>query len=74
MLSMYNSSSILLFHVQTVCESPDLNMDFCQFDKFQGFRFFTRLVGEVTHGAKNGGSFSEMMGPSISNQTQLTFG
>ena len=29
---------------------------------------------EVTHGAKNGGSFSEMMGPSISNQPQLTFG
>ena len=28
---------------------------------------------EVTHGAKNGGSFSEMMGPSISN-IQLTFG
>ena len=22
---------------------------------------------EVTHGAKNGGSFSEMLGPSISN-------
>ena len=29
---------------------------------------------EVTHGAKNGVSFSGMMGPSISNQPQLTFG
>ena len=28
---------------------------------------------EETHGAKNGRSFSEMMGPSISNSTQLTF-
>ena len=33
----------------------------------QGYRFFSRLVGKVTHGAKNGGSFSEMMGQSISN-------
>ena len=37
--------------------------------------FFSRVVGakvthgwaEVTHGAKNGGSSSEMMGPSITN-------
>ena len=29
--------------------------------------FFSRLVGQVTHGAKNGVSFSEMKGPSISN-------
>ena len=28
---------------------------------------FFRLVGKVTHGANNGGSFSEMMGTSISN-------
>ena len=27
--------------------------------------FFSRFVGQSTHGAKNGGSFSEMMGPSI---------
>ena len=31
----------------------------------QGFRFFQDWWAEVTHGAKNGGSFSEMMGPSI---------
>ena len=29
--------------------------------------FFQDLWAEVTHGAKNGGSFSEMMGPSIYN-------
>ena len=29
--------------------------------------FFQDWWAEVTHGAKNGGSFSEMMGPSISN-------
>ena len=29
--------------------------------------FFQCWWSEVTHGAKNGGSFSEMMGPSISN-------
>ena len=29
--------------------------------------FFQVWRVEVTHGAKNGGSFSEMMGPSISN-------
>ena len=28
----------------------------------------------MTHEAKNGGSFSEMMGPSISNKPQMTFG
>ena len=28
--------------------------------------FFQDWWAEVTHGAKNGGSFSEMMGPSIS--------
>ena len=33
----------------------------------QGFRFVSRLVGWCNHGAKNGGSFSQMMGPSISN-------
>ena len=32
------------------------------------------LCAKVTHGAKNGGSFSEMMGPSISNLPQLMFG
>ena len=31
------------------------------------FRFFQNLCAKVTHGAKNGGSFSEMMGPNISN-------
>ena len=29
--------------------------------------FFQDWWAEMTHGAKNGGSFSEMMGPSISN-------
>ena len=29
--------------------------------------FFQDWWAEVTHGAKNGGPFSEMMGPSISN-------
>ena len=29
--------------------------------------FFQDWWAEVTHGSKNGGSFSEMMGPSISN-------
>ena len=29
--------------------------------------FFQDCRAEVTNGAKNGGSFSEMMGPSISN-------
>ena len=33
----------------------------------QGFRFFQDWWAEETHGAKNGGSFSEMIGPSISN-------
>ena len=34
----------------------------------QGFRFFFQdWWAEVTHGAENGGSFSEMMAPSISN-------
>ena len=33
----------------------------------QSFRFFQDWWAEVTHGAKNGGSFSEMIGPSISN-------
>ena len=36
--------------------------------------FFQDWWAEVTHGAKNGGSFSEMMGPSVSNQPELTFG
>ena len=36
--------------------------------------FFQDWWAEVTHGAKNGGSFSEMMGPSISNSPQLIFG
>ena len=34
--------------------------------------FFEDGWAEVTHGAKNGGSFSEMMGPSISNYTGVT--
>ena len=39
----------------------------------QGFRFFQDWWAEVTLGAKIGGSFSDMMGPSISNQPHLTF-
>ena len=39
-----------------------------QIIKSQGFRFcFQDWWAEVTHEAKNGGSFSEMMGSSISN-------
>ena len=39
-----------------------------QLIKSQGFRFFFQdLWAEVIHEAKNGGSFSEMMGSSISN-------
>ena len=34
---------------------------------YQGFRFFQDWWAKVTLGAKNGGPFSEMMGPSISN-------
>ena len=33
----------------------------------QGFRFFQDWLAEVTHEAKHDGSFSEMIGPSISN-------
>ena len=36
--------------------------------------FFQDWWAEMTHGAKNGRSFSEMMGLSISNKTQLTLG
>ena len=34
---------------------------------FRASDFFQDLWAEVTHGAKNGGSFCEMIGPSISN-------
>ena len=34
---------------------------------FRASDFFQDWWAEVIHGAKNGGSFSEMMGPSISN-------
>ena len=55
---------------------------YCVFTQFRGpenaitraLDFFQDWWAEVTHGAKIGGSFSEMMGQSISNQTQLTFG
>ena len=33
--------------------------------------FYQDWWAEVTHGAKNDGSFSEMMGPSISNLTTV---
>ena len=33
----------------------------------QGFRFFSRSVGRSDPWSKNGGSFSEMVGTSISN-------
>ena len=39
----------------------------------QGFRFFQNWWAEVTHGAKNRGSYSEMIGPCISILTQLTW-
>ena len=35
----------------------------------QGFRFFSRLVGQSDPWSKNGGSFSEMMGLSITNHS-----
>ena len=41
---------------------------------FRASDFFHDWWAEVTHGAKNGGSFSEIMGPNISNLLQLTFG
>ena len=34
---------------------------------FRASDFFQDRWAELTHGAKNGGPFSEMMGPSISN-------
>ena len=40
---------------------------------YQGFRFFSRLAGRSDPWSKNGGSFSVILGPIISNQTQLTF-
>ena len=40
----------------------------CIYVYFTGLKiFFQDWWAEVTQGAKNGGSFSEMMGPSISN-------
>ena len=39
---------------------------FCLY-KGRASDFFQDWWAEVTHGAKNGGSFSKMMGPSISN-------
>ena len=35
--------------------------------QYRASDFFQDWWAEVTHGAKNGGLFSEMMGPSISN-------
>ena len=48
----------------------------CQYytDAPRASDFFQDWWAEVTHGANNGWSFSEMMGPSISNLPQLTFG
>ena len=36
-------------------------------DYYRASDFFQDWWAEVTHGAKNGRSFSEMMGPNISN-------
>ena len=44
------------------CELIRLNMVFCRASVF-----FQDWWAEVIHGAKNGGSYSERMGPSISN-------
>ena len=38
-----------------------------QADCFRASDFFLDSWAEVTHGAKNSGSFSEMMSPSVSN-------
>ena len=40
---------------------------FCWSAVFRASDFFQDWGAEVTHGTKNGGSFSEMIGPSISN-------
>ena len=37
----------------------------------QGFRFFQDWWAEVTHVAKNGGSFAKMKGPGISKLTTV---
>ena len=38
---------------------------------FSGLQIFSRLVGQSDPWSKKGGSFSEMMGPCISNKPQL---
>ena len=41
---------------------------------FRASDFFQNWWAEVTHGAQNGGSFSVMMSPNMSNEPQLTLG
>ena len=49
---------------QAVCRRLKL---FSEKDHYKASDFFQDWWAEVTHGVKNGGSFCEMMGPSISN-------
>ena len=60
------------------CEWPEFHVNkdmFCSVLFYiRASDFFQNWWADVTNRAKNGGSFSEMMGPSISNLTQLTFG
>ena len=48
-----------------VCRSPEALLE--EYQDYSASDFFQDWWAEVTHGAKNGGSFSEMKGPSISN-------
>ena len=52
---------MLYFLKQTVNKHECTSIDFRASDFYQDW------WAEVSHGAKNGGSFSEMMGPSISS-------
>ena len=45
-----------------------------QFSYCRASDFFQDWWAKMTHEAKNGGSFCEMMGPSRSNLPQFTFG
>ena len=54
------------FHTTTSMGPTNVSMSLYTI-KSRASDFFQDWWAEVTHGAKNGGSFSEMMGQSISN-------
>ena len=57
-----------MFYFTDVRQFKIVLVDFlCQIYIYRASDFFQDWWAEVTYGAKNGGSFSEMMGPSISN-------